>query len=160
MIVRYTPEGAEPQQWTFQPGKLDSLEAEAIEEVGGAAWASYYEFGQKLLNGSAKAQRAILWTMLRRAQPKLRFDEVSYPQEDVFVGYEASETARLREALANPETTMPDDQRAELLEAIDLASYEADMPAVDAGDATPASAAPAGSPGKDTAPVDAPGSGT
>lgn len=156
MIVRYAPEGAEPQEWTFRPGKLDSHEAEAIEEVGGAAWASYYEFGQKILNGSARAQRAILWTMLRRAQPRLRFDEVSYLQDEVFVGYEPDEVANLRAALADPATTMPDDQREALLEAIDL-STAVDR---DAGAATPETAGPAGTPGKDMAPVGANVNGT
>jgi hypothetical protein len=160
LIVRYAPEGAEPQQWTFRPGELESHEAEAIEEVGGAAWASYFEFGQKILNGSAKAQRAILWTMLRRAQPKLRFDEVSYRQDEVFVGYEPAEVVNLRAALAAPDTEIPDDQRAALLEAIDLATYEADMPVADAGEATPETAEPAGTPGKDTAPAGANVSGT
>jgi hypothetical protein len=156
LIVRYAPEGAEPQEWTFRPGELESHEAEAIEEVGGAAWASYYEFGQKILNGSAKAQRAILWTMLRRAQPRLQFDEVSYRQQDVFVGYEPAEVANLRAALKDPATTMPDDQRDAVLEAID-ASTAVDR---DPGAATPATAEPAGTPGKDTAPVGAGVSGT
>jgi hypothetical protein len=153
LIVRYAPEGAEPQQWKFSPGGLESLEAEAIEDATG--W-SYYEFGQRILNGSAKAQRAILWTMLRRAQPQLRFDEVSYRQQEVFVGYEPAEVANLRAALNDPATTMPDDQREALLEAID-ASTAVDR---DPGAATPATAEPAGTPGKDTAPVGAGVSGT
>jgi hypothetical protein len=69
----YEPEDGDRQEWDFDPVRLMSFDAEAIEEVGGTQWATYGEFIDKLQRGSAKAWRAALWIQLRRADPTLKF---------------------------------------------------------------------------------------
>jgi hypothetical protein len=69
----YEPEDGDRQEWDFDPVRLMSFDAEAIEEVGGTQWATYGEFIDKLQRGSAKAWRAALWIQLRRSDPTLKF---------------------------------------------------------------------------------------
>lgn len=89
MILRYTPEGAEPTEFPFKPRKLMSAEAEAIERVTG--WDFGGEFGQKLMTGSMLARRALLWVMLKRSTPTLRFEQVSICMDDVALDYDREE---------------------------------------------------------------------
>lgn len=69
----YAPEDGERQQFDFDPIRLISIDAEAIEEVGGPQWDTYGEFIDKLQRGSQKAWRAALWIMLRQQNPTLQF---------------------------------------------------------------------------------------
>lgn len=72
----YAPEDGEQREWEFDPTKLMSVEAEAIEEVGGTQWDTYGAFLDKLNRGGAKAWRAALWIMLRRENPTLQFSHL------------------------------------------------------------------------------------
>jgi hypothetical protein len=80
MLLRltYTPEGAPPEQFDFDPDKVLSLEAEALENVGGEAWDSYADWLDRIGNGNIRARRALLWVMLRRSNPELRFVDVVF----------------------------------------------------------------------------------
>lgn len=72
----YVPEDGQRQEFDFDPVRLMSFDAEAIEEVGGAQWATYGEFIDKLQRGSAKAWRAALWIKLRQQDPTLKFQHL------------------------------------------------------------------------------------
>jgi len=118
MRLIWTPNNGEKREFSFQPAKLVSAEAEAIEDAGGPAWDSFEEFGQKFLKGNRRAYRAALWVMLRREQPALRFTDLSLRVDEVEVDFDAAETARLREQIfADPD--MDAEQRAHLLAIID-----------------------------------------
>lgn len=71
MIVTYTPEGEEVRRWEFDAADLTAGEAEDVEEALGIP---FDDWQYNLHRGYAKARRGLLWLMLRREQPDLRFD--------------------------------------------------------------------------------------
>jgi hypothetical protein len=118
VLLRYTPEGEKEQTFTFRPGRLLSVEAEAIEDVGGNTWASFEEFRQKFLSGNFKARRAALWIMLKRQNPRLRFPEVAVYVDELDIDFEPEELDRLRERVEKDEG-MSDDDRSEALRLLE-----------------------------------------
>jgi hypothetical protein len=74
----YTPEGEASQEFEFDPDNPFNLEAEALESVGGEAWQDYPGFFERIGSGNIRARRALLWVMLRRNQPDLRFADVVF----------------------------------------------------------------------------------
>lgn len=74
----YTPEGEDSQEFDFDPDTVFSLEAEALEDVGGDSWDSYAEWIDKVGSGNIRARRALLWILLRRSNPKLRFEDLVF----------------------------------------------------------------------------------
>lgn len=101
MKFTYTPEGAEPRVFDYQPGKLLSPEAEKIEDLTG--W-SYAEFGQHLMTSSMKAFHALLYIFLKRSNPTLKYDQVIFSFDEVDIAYDQAEAhlmiRGLREAKA------------------------------------------------------------
>lgn len=113
MRLIYTPEDGEKREWLFAPMHLMTPESEAIEEVGGALWDNYDDFGVKFMNGNRRAYRAALWIMLRRENPSLRFAELSVRADEIDIDFDDAEQARIREVmLADPDI---DDQERERL---------------------------------------------
>jgi hypothetical protein len=122
VIITYTPAEGEKREWQFTPRKLMSPEAEAIEKV--TKW-TFQEFGAKFLAGSMLAYRAVVWIMLKRENPPLRFDDVSICMDDISVGFDDQESAQIREVLlADPD--LDPEQRANLTEI--LGEDEAELP--------------------------------
>jgi hypothetical protein len=78
MKLVYNPEGAPSQEFDFDPDNPLNLEAEALENVGGEAWMDYGGFLERIGSGNARARRALLWVMLRRTDPSLRFADVVF----------------------------------------------------------------------------------
>lgn len=115
MLLIYRPEGADERQWTFDPQKLLSSEAEAIEKVTGL---TYEEFGQALVKGSAAARRALLWVYLKREDAPLRFSQVDVPVGSVGIDYETHELVAIRDALLD-NRDLSDKERADALEQFD-----------------------------------------
>jgi hypothetical protein len=58
-------------EYDGDPGKLRFSEAKRIEQVSGL---TYYEWGAALRAGSATASQTLVWILMRRDQPDLRFD--------------------------------------------------------------------------------------
>ncbi len=76
----YEPEGAEPKSWEFNPNKLMNVEAEAIEKHTGM---TFGEWTEKVRNGSILAVHGLLYVMLKRSTPTLRWDDVQFCLDDV-----------------------------------------------------------------------------
>lgn len=95
MLFTYKPEGAEPRVWQIKAGQLLSPEMEAIERVTGTF---YPQWSESLLNGSASAARALLWVLLKRENPTLRFDDVVFAYDDFDLDYDLDEKAEIVEA--------------------------------------------------------------
>lgn len=116
MKLTYTPEGSgTPQTWRYEPGKLLSSEAIAIEKV--TDWA-YEEFGLHLLQRSMLARKALLWVLLKRAEPTLRFDQIDPPVSAIELEYDLDELAEMRAAVEKSEE-FTDTERREALAALD-----------------------------------------
>jgi len=138
MLFKYTPEGAEPQEWPFAPEKLMSSECEAIEKVTGM---TYQEFSVKILDGSVMARRALLWVLLKRTEPTLRHSQVDFPAGAVELQFEQHELKALRDAIS-ADDTMDNDARAKVVDALDeqIEDPEVEGPkAPESSDASPSS---------------------
>lgn len=118
MRLIYKPEGGEEKSWDFKPEKLLSPEAEAIEKV--TDW-TFEQFGEKFIAGSTTAKRALLWVMLKRESPTLRYTEVSFALGEVTTDFDAEERGKMREEL-DTNTDLNDEQRKTLEDY--LAGYD------------------------------------
>lgn len=123
MQLVYAPEGAEAQRWDFDPNKIMNVEAEAIERETG--W-TFAEFGQQFLKGSTTARHALLWIMLKRKTPGLKYAEVQFAMSEVDVVFSDDELVSVVEALRRKaaESGLDDKEQAA------LETMEAMMPEV------------------------------
>lgn len=147
MLVTYTPEDGDRQEWTFLPGKLKLSVGEVIEKRAGVP---LREFTGQVLSGNARALRVLVWFLQWRAHSNLRFEDVDPAFDEVAVSPDRQERQNLREAVSGPKLP-PDvtpEQAAALIAYLDEEDAKEDgAPAVDAA-ADPAE-------GKDEAPTGA-----
>lgn len=116
MKLVYTPEGDPLQEWPIRLQRMMSVEAEAIEDVGGNTWGSFDEFMDKLARGNFRAKRALLWMMLRRQNPRLRFSDLVVRYDELAFAAEDKDREEAREMLQRDDLS-PED-RAELEELL------------------------------------------
>jgi len=93
----YAPEGADPKKWDFAPEKLMSPEAEAIERNTGM---TYAEWGTAVTKGSVLALHGLLFVLLKRDIPTIKWDDVQFSMSELDFELDDEETA---EALAGLE---------------------------------------------------------
>lgn len=146
----YRPDGTEPQEWPFEPGKLLSPESEAIEKVTGLYLPAWQEAAGE---GSQRALRAFLWVMLKRKQPTLKFDQVVVSASEMELVWELDDCEPVLAELHAEQVkrgTLSDEKRAtlEFFANVyeDLAGEPWTAPEIDQvedGDAEPALVAPA-----------------
>lgn len=97
MILVYHPEGNEEvTRWVYNPRKLMSPEREAIERITGFDFA---EFTQKVVKGNSKARRALLWIMLKREHPTLKYEDVDFAWDELRLEHSRQELELMREEL-------------------------------------------------------------
>lgn len=99
MLFVYQPEGAERKEWEFDPGRLMSPEAEAIERNTGM---TYAEWTSAVRGGSILALHGLLYVMLKRSEPTLKWEQVQFCLDDVDFELDEQETD---EAIANLEAS-------------------------------------------------------
>lgn len=126
----YQPEGADPRVWQFEPNKMMSPEAEAIERL---TEMTFLEWGQKLVAGSMLAARAFVYVMLKRATPTLKFDEVQICTDDFHVRATKAERVEIRTSLeekAAAGKTLTEDEADALAQVIaeDAEDSEGEVP--------------------------------
>lgn len=134
----YKPTGAPEQRWDFNPDKLMSPEAEAIERLTGTTFGKWVE---DIKAGSMLALRAYLWVMLKRKEPTLKADQVqfSFSEVDLEPSRDELETAR-EELQAKVDAGAAAADEVELLAGVveRLASMpDAPTPTVDEHEAAP-----------------------
>ncbi len=121
MIVTYAPEGGAAQRWEFNPQRVRASEAEAIEKRAGETWDAWLVGVQ---SGSMKARRVLLWHMLRRDHPTVRYEDVpDFYAGEVLVEHTSAELTEMRDRVAK--ANIPADQREQALTALDVALTEA-----------------------------------
>lgn len=111
MIVTYSPAGEMAQRWSYKAAELPSSEAEDIEEAVGL---TFDEWQQRLLRGAARARRALLWVLLKRDQPGLKFAELSFSMGELEVEFDQEEKQRIRSE-AEKSTELTEEERQQLL---------------------------------------------
>ncbi|GAA2092298.1 hypothetical protein [Actinomadura alba] len=97
MYVIYNPTGGDERRWEYKAEDLPSSEAEDIED---ATATTFDEFQVALLKGGARARRALLWVLLKRNTPGLRFADVSFRMGELQIEFDSAEKSRLREGVA------------------------------------------------------------
>lgn len=113
MNIKFTNEQYGTREWLlFKAEKMGTAEAEAIE---GVTSMTFVQWGQALLNGSTICGRALVWVLLKRENPALRFREVSYPVGDLKVELDTDEKAKLRVELMRNEDLTDEDRKQILL---------------------------------------------
>jgi hypothetical protein len=96
MFVTYKPADGDEQQWTFKPQKFPSHEAEAIEHATGWTWD---EFATQVVKGSIRARRALLWILLRRQHPVIKFADIAFTTDELELEMDLDELTAMRAEL-------------------------------------------------------------
>lgn len=86
----YRPEGADPRKWTFDPYRLLSPEVEAVERFTGLAFGEWID---QVGKGSFLAIHGLLYVLLKRTHPTLKWDEVVFCMADIDFEMDAEERA-------------------------------------------------------------------
>lgn len=123
--ITYAPEGAEPVSWEFAPDKLLNVEAMEIEKRTGM---TFVQWGQELGRGSMTALTALLYVLMRRSRPSLKFEEVQFSMTEVTIETDKDEAGQVlahleKKAaageLTDVESAALDNLRAQGVEAVD-----------------------------------------
>ncbi|MFD5875709.1 hypothetical protein [Streptomyces sp. NPDC060322] len=105
MIIEYTPEGGEPEQYNAR--KLLSSEAAAVGRALGMKWP---EVKEALGENDPEAMRAVAWVMRKRQDPHLRFSDFDPGVDEIVSRYDEREiTDYVTEAFR---VQAPEDERA------------------------------------------------
>jgi hypothetical protein len=124
VFVTYRPEDqpAEAvQRWEFDPGRIRSVEAELIEKRYGQ---KFDVWRNDVRVGSAKARRVLLWHLLRRQHPVLRYEDTpDFLMDEVLVEHSVAELVELRDRMAK--ATLDEETRTQISTALDLEITEA-----------------------------------
>jgi hypothetical protein len=107
----YKPEDAAEQTWDFDPAKLHDVEAIEIEKRTGL---TYSEFGIQFMKGSILARKALLFVLMKRRAPTLRWEELQFAVGEVDVDFDPVEKRQILVELqkkAAAEGLDPDEQQ-------------------------------------------------
>ncbi|WP_329187051.1 hypothetical protein [Actinacidiphila glaucinigra] len=105
MFLIYTPEDGEPQRFRYVPQKLMTAEREALERRSGQDFA---DFTKGVLNGNAVCRRALLWVLLKRQHPTLRYEDVDFAWDELELQYSKQEYELMRSNLIETGTASPE----------------------------------------------------
>ena len=94
MKFTYMPSGADPQEWDYRADRLMNVEAEEIERVTGMRFAA---FNTALLEQSSRAIHALLYIMLKRTIPTVKYDEVQFAMGEVELDFTRAEKVEIRD---------------------------------------------------------------
>jgi hypothetical protein len=140
LIIIYAPEGGERQTWNLKEVRFMSSEAEAVERSTGLEW---QEAKARVIKGSMLALRAIVWVLVKRDEPALRYGQFDPAENEIGVDFDTEEWAVVRDELANS-PDLDDEQRALALAQLDAEAAEA-VPAAAEPDEVPKDSAAAAS---------------
>ena len=101
MFLVYKPLGQPEQRWHFLPGRMHSGEMILIEKVSDLRYGN--EFKQELMMGGTTARKALLWVMLRRQHPTIRFADVEFYDDELQLIQDKDEIAAELEAMESEE---------------------------------------------------------
>jgi hypothetical protein len=99
----YKPEGADPREWEFDPTRLMSPEVEAIERHTGLAFAEWLEAVGK---GSFLAFHGLLYVLLKRTTPTLKWTDVQFCKADIDLAMSPEEEDALIVSLTEKRDTV------------------------------------------------------
>ncbi len=117
MLVKFHPESQQdPTEWEFDPNKVRQSEAEIIEKRMGTTFQKWVELIQA---GDSRARRVLLWVVMRREHHTMRYEDTpDFMLGELELDYSLSDLQRMRGRLL--EAAVPDDEKTEILNKIDL----------------------------------------
>jgi len=120
MIVTYTPQGTDqPRTWSFDPEDVPESMAEVIERRFGGDNPTYEAWQQGILHGSARARRVLLWHLLQREHPTIRYEDVDPTRKQLTVQFTRTELYAMKDRV-QATRKMPAEQREQILLALDI----------------------------------------
>jgi hypothetical protein len=132
MFVTYKPEGEDPQRWEFDPDRIRQSRAEIIEKRYGKNWD---QFRAGVQSGDSKARRVLLWHLLSLEHHTLQYGDVpDFCMGDFKVEHSRGELVMLRDRLSK--ANLPDDEREQMMTALDIEITDAIASEADLGKAT------------------------
>lgn len=137
MFVTYAPEGESVQRWEFDPDKVRQSRAEMIEKRFGKNWD---QFRAGVQSGDSKARKVLLWHMLSLEHHTLQYVDVpDFLMGELTVEHTRGELVVLRDRLSK--ANLPEDDREQMLTALDIEITNAMESEADGGKAPSPSAA-------------------
>ena len=125
----YKPEGAR-KVWPFEPGRIMNAEAEVIEKRTGM---TFVQWTDAVLEGSMLATHGLLFVLLKRENPTLKWDDVQFCIDDVDFEPDEAETAKIIKALEEKDEA----EGLSFEEREALAELRTQVETADAGDEDP-----------------------
>lgn len=123
MLFTYHPEGSsEPTTWTVDLAKIKVQEMIAIEKRTGLKYGT--TFKEDVMMGGATGRLALLWTLLRRDQHTLKYEDLDFADGEVKLEMDADEWAKLRQETVD-DKKITEAARDEKLRIIDQAASDA-----------------------------------
>ncbi len=120
MRVTYSPEGGDEQAWEWDPDRVRQTQAEMVEKRYGKPWA---QFVIDVQAGNAKSRRVLLWHLLTQQHHTLRYEDTpDFYMGELEVEHSLSELTEIRDRALK--ASMPEDEREQLLTALDLGITE------------------------------------
>jgi len=152
MKFRYTPASASSREWDFDPDKMFTLgEAGDIEHR--CRPLTFDECKMAIIKGSASVRIAFLFVLLKRENPKVKFEtlrDTTYPGE-VEVAYDVAEMVEIRAEFARQLDAGEAEDPAAVRSAIEILDNEIEeqggVPEVDEADTEDEPAGPKDLPG-------------
>lgn len=114
--MTYAPEDGDRQEWVFNPGRVRATEGQVLlREFGQMSWDM---FVQGVRTNDLHARRVLLWHLMRRDHPFLKFADVpDFFADEVTVEFSTVEITELYEKAST--TPLPADQKAAVLAAFE-----------------------------------------
>lgn len=99
MFVTYKPEDGDKQEWTFNPGRIRASEGQVLlREYGEKNWDL---FVQGIRQNDLHARRVLLWHLMRRDHPMVKFaDTPDFYADEMQVEFSSTELAELIDQIA------------------------------------------------------------
>lgn len=122
MHVIYAPEDGDRQEWTWNPGRVRASEGQVLLRTFGET--SWDVFVQGVRQNDLHARRVLLWHLMRRDHPMVKFaDTPDFFADEMTVEFSSKELAELRDMLAS--SPAPADQKAQALAVLEAQLEEA-----------------------------------
>jgi hypothetical protein len=116
MFVTYQPEGKDQQRWEIDPDRVRQSRAEIIEKRFGKNWD---QFRAGVQSGDSKARKVLLWHLISLEHHTLRYEDVpDFCMGELKVEHSRGELLVLRDRLAK--VNLPEDEREQMLTALDI----------------------------------------
>jgi len=112
VILRYTPDDGPAQRYDLSTIRFLTSEAETCERNTGQEWATLKGRDALVIRDSPTAKRALLWVLLKRDSPTLKFRDFDPAEADIVVRLDAAEGEEILAEAREQDLTEAQDTQA------------------------------------------------